>query len=205
MRGELDACRVVEVPTPEEEDAKRPHREYERLVKERTSHGARVKALLFAQGVRDFDPMARDRLERLAELAIPPKLKAELTRECRRLAGVIDDIADVEAEMAAVVVPAKRAKAKSAAAPAPSHVQANAAQLFRLKGIGVHFGTGAGRRGLLSNVQEPARRRAIHRARAFAVSERRHGARPGHRQGRQRPGAQGDDRAGVAHGAGISR
>ena len=140
VRGELDACRMVVVPTPEEEDAKRPHREYERLVKERTSHGNRAKALLFAQGVRDFDPMAPDRLARLAELAIPPKLKAELARECRRLAGIIDDIAQVEAEMAAVVVPAKRGRAKSAAVSPPSHVQANAAQLFRLKGIGVHFG-----------------------------------------------------------------
>jgi len=70
VRGEFDACRVVEVPTPEEENAKRPHREYERLVKERTSHGNRVKALLFAQGVRDFDPMAPDRLERLAAAPI---------------------------------------------------------------------------------------------------------------------------------------
>ena len=140
VRGELDACRMVVVPTPEEEDAKRPHREYERLVKERTSHGNRVKALLFAQGIRDFDPMAPDRLARLAELAIPPKLKAELARQCRRLAGIIDDIAQVEAEMAAVVVPAKRGRAKRAVVSPPSPVQANATQLFRLKGIGVHFG-----------------------------------------------------------------
>ena len=40
-----------------------------------------------------------------------------------------------------MVVPAKRGRAKSAAASPPSHVQAKAAQLFRLKGIGVHFGT----------------------------------------------------------------
>ena len=38
VRGELDACRMVEVPSETEEDAKRPHREYERLVKEQTSH-----------------------------------------------------------------------------------------------------------------------------------------------------------------------
>jgi transposase len=141
VRGELDACRVVAVPTPEEEDAKRPHREYQRLVKERTSHSNRVKALLFAQGVRDFNPMARDRLERLAELPIPPKLKAELGRECCRLAGLIDDIAAVEKEMAAVVVPARTAKAKSLPQPPPSPVQAKAAQLFKLKSIGVHFST----------------------------------------------------------------
>ena len=141
VRGERDACRVVEVPTLEEEDAKRPHREYERLVKERTSHGNRVKGLLFAQGIRDFRPMAADRLERLAELAIPPRLKSELGRECRRLARIIADIAEVEAEMAAQIVPLKTANRKRAAASTPSPVQAKAAQLFKLKSIGVHFST----------------------------------------------------------------
>ena len=139
VRGERDACRVVEVPTVEEEDAKRPHREYERLVRERTSHGNRVKGLLFAQGVRDFDPMKPDRLERLAELSIPPKLKAELGRECRRLAMLIAEIAEVEAEMEAAVVPSRKAKAKAAAPP--SQVQTQFVQLFKLKGVGVHFST----------------------------------------------------------------
>ena len=87
VRGELDACRVVEVPSEAEEDAKRPHREYERLVRERTSHGNRMKGLLFTQGVRDFNPMAPDRLDRLAALPIMPRLKAELGRECRRRHG----------------------------------------------------------------------------------------------------------------------
>ncbi len=98
-----------------------------------------MKALLFAQGVRDFDPMAPDRRARLAELAIPPKLKAELSRECRRLAKLIDDIAEVEAEMAARIVKPKTANLKSAAAPTPSHIQAKAAELIKLRGIGVHF------------------------------------------------------------------
>lgn len=141
VRGERDACRVVEVPTPEEEDAKRPHREYERLIEERTSHGNRVKGLLFAQGVRDFDPMARDRLERLAELSIPPKLEGELTRECRRLAGLIADIAEVEAEMKAAVVPSRKAKAKRPALSPPRSVASKIGALFKLRGIGVHFST----------------------------------------------------------------
>jgi transposase len=141
LRGELDACRVVEVPSEAEEDAKRPHREYERLVREQTSHSNRVKALLFAQGVRDFDPMAPDRLERLAALPIMPRLKAELSRQCRRLAGIIDDIAEVEAEMKAAIVPPKRATKASAAWSTPSHVRTKVAQLFKLKSIGVHFST----------------------------------------------------------------
>lgn len=141
VRGERDACRVVEVPTPEEEDAKRPHREYERLVKERTSHANRVKGLLFALGVRDFDPTAADRLERLAELSIPPKLKAELTRECRRLTTLIADIAEVEAEITAVVVPSRKTRAKSPALSPPSSVESKIGALFKLRGIGVHFST----------------------------------------------------------------
>jgi transposase len=140
-RGELDACRVVEVPSEAEEDAKRPHREYERLVKEQTAHRNRVKALLFAQGVRDFDPMAPDRLERLAALPIMPRLKAELSRECRRLAAIADDIAEVEAEMAAVIVPPKTASPARAARSTPSAMQAKAVQLFKLKSLGVHFST----------------------------------------------------------------
>ena len=140
VRGEGDACRVVEVPTLEEEDAKRPHREYERLIKERTAHGNRMKGLLFAHGVRDFDPMAPDRLERLAELSIPPKLKAELTRECRRLAILIADVADVEAQMKAAIVPSRKAAAKAGAAP-PTRVQRQIVELFKLRGVGVHFST----------------------------------------------------------------
>jgi transposase len=141
VRGELDACRMVAVPSEAEEDAKRPHREYERLVKEQTSHRNRVKGLLFAQGVRDFDPMAPDRIERLAELPILPSLKAELIRQCRRLAAIIADIAAIEAEMKAAIAPPKKAKAASAAGAAPSPAEAKAAQLMRLKSIGVHFST----------------------------------------------------------------
>jgi transposase len=141
VRGEFDACRVVAVPSEAEEDAKRPHREYERLVKEQTSHRNRIKALLFAQGVRDFDPMASDRLERLAALPIMPRLKAELGRECRRLAGIVDAIAEVEAEMAAVIVPPKRANPARVVRSTASPLEAKAAQLYKLKSIGVHFST----------------------------------------------------------------
>ena len=70
-----------------------------------------------------------------------PRLKSELVRECRRLAAIIADIAEIEAEMAAAVVPGKNASRQSAVAPIPSHVQAKAAQLFKLKSIGVHFST----------------------------------------------------------------
>ena len=41
-----DACRIVVVPTVEEEDAKRPHREREFLVQERERIENRIAALL---------------------------------------------------------------------------------------------------------------------------------------------------------------
>ena len=138
VRGEVDACSVVRVPSAEEEDAKRPHREYERLVKERTGHVNRIKGLLFAQGVRDFDPMADDRMDRIEALSILPKLKIELRRECRRLAVVIEDTTAVEAEMKASILSSKSMAPRAPAAP--SSVQGKIEQLVKLKSIGMHFG-----------------------------------------------------------------
>src|SRR5215468_5355267 len=45
LRGEPEACSVVRVPNPEEEDAKRLHRERKRLVQERVQHVNRIKGL----------------------------------------------------------------------------------------------------------------------------------------------------------------
>ena len=51
-RGETRACRVVRVPSPAEEDAKRQHRERAVLVAERTAHGNRITGLLMLLGIR---------------------------------------------------------------------------------------------------------------------------------------------------------
>ena len=56
------------MPTVEEEDARRLHRERQRLIRERTGHINRIKALLSAQGVRALritDKTWIDRLDRL--------------------------------------------------------------------------------------------------------------------------------------------
>ena len=204
VRGELDACRVVAVPSEAEEDAKRPHREYERLVKEQTAHRNRVKALLFAQGIRDFDPMASDRLERLAALPIMPRLKAELARPCRRLAAIIDDIAEVEAEMKAAIVPRRKAKPATAAASPPSHVQTKIAPLSKLKSIGVHFSTVLAGEVSIEPFTTAAASGNISVWRRL-LPERRHGSRPGDRQGRQPAGAQSDDRTVLAVAASPAR
>ena len=52
LRGDHQACSMVRVPTPEEEDAKRTHREREKLVQERLRIQNRIEALLFTQGIR---------------------------------------------------------------------------------------------------------------------------------------------------------
>ncbi len=146
LRGEQDACSLVRVPTEEEEDGKRPEREYERLVKEQGSHSNRIVGLLFGQGIRDFNPLAADRLERLAELSIQPNLKAELRRECLRLAEVARQLAEIEVEINAAVSPKTkhspaRGQAVSLRAVLPEPMRVKAQALVRLRGIGPHFST----------------------------------------------------------------
>ena len=50
LRGEPRVVRIVRVPTPEQEDARRDTRERHRLTKEQTAHTNRIKALLRLHG-----------------------------------------------------------------------------------------------------------------------------------------------------------
>jgi transposase len=113
-RGERQVCRMVRVPSPEQEDRRRRSRERERLVKERVQHIARIKGLLMTQGLRDFQPTRRDwgdRLERLRTgdgRELPPALRAEVERECRRLWQVNEMIGAVARERDAARVADER-------------------------------------------------------------------------------------------------
>ncbi|MGY3622312.1 transposase [Bradyrhizobium sp. USDA 10063] len=53
LAGDRQVCSMVRVPTPEEEDAKRPHREREQLVHDKQRIENRIEALLFTQGIRE--------------------------------------------------------------------------------------------------------------------------------------------------------
>jgi transposase len=53
-RGEREVCSMVRVPTREDEDLRRSHRERSRLIGEQTAHINRIKGLLFAYGIRDL-------------------------------------------------------------------------------------------------------------------------------------------------------
>ena len=131
-RGEPRVCAMVQAPTPQEEDRRRISREREVLTAERVQHVNRIKGLLFAQGISDYEPLHRNRRERLEELMtgdgrpLPECLKAQIRRELDRLELVIEQVKTVEAERDALL----------AQAQASSGVPAPAAQLLTLKGIG---------------------------------------------------------------------
>ncbi len=126
-RGEPQVCSMVRVPSLEEEDHRRRGRERERLVKERVQHLGRIKGLLMTQGIRDFRPARRGWRERLEALRtgdglpLPGCLKAEIARECRRLALVEEMLDELEQE---------REAASDGKAPR------QAALLGKLRGIG---------------------------------------------------------------------
>jgi hypothetical protein len=67
-RGEPRACSMVKLLSPEEDDNRRIGRERKTLIAERVFHVNRIKGLLFTQGIRDYQPVNRDRRQRLDEL-----------------------------------------------------------------------------------------------------------------------------------------
>src|SRR3954463_12006216 len=71
LRGERGHCSMAEIPTLEEEDAKRPTRERECLVRERTRLVNRIKGALARLGIRGFKPTLRQAPERLSALRLP--------------------------------------------------------------------------------------------------------------------------------------
>ena len=132
-RGEPRVCAMVKAPTPEEEDRRRICRERKTLVGERVEHVNRIKGLLFAQGVSDYEPLKRNRRARLEELKtgdgrpLPAHLKAQISRELDRLELVLPQLKAVEAERDALLKPV------SEGCPTP------VAMLAQLKGMGPEF------------------------------------------------------------------
>ena len=103
IRGDHQACSMVRVPTPEEEDAKRTHREREKLVQERLRIENRIEALLFTQGIRKRPSLRSWERDLAASRTgdgreIPRHLRAELDRLRRRLVMTSELIREVEAE-----------------------------------------------------------------------------------------------------------
>src|SRR6201998_801103 len=102
LRGERGHCSMARVPTIAEEDAKRPNRERDCLVGERTRIVNRIKSTLARLGIRNFKPTLRKAAERLATvhtpegMPLPPNTLAELQRDMARLGFVVSQIRQIE-------------------------------------------------------------------------------------------------------------
>ena len=115
---------VLREPTEQDEDARRVHRELQRLTHERTSHINRIRALLVLHNVRpdivlagrDWPAWWQKNSEQVA-----PKLRSEIEREVARLTRVKDQVRSIEL--------ARRRELASGAHPMVS-------QLTRLAAIG---------------------------------------------------------------------
>ena len=135
LRGEPKVWSVVRVPSVAEEDARRLHRERDRLVSERVQHVNRIKGLCALQGIYDYQPLRPQAMAGLEQLrtaqgaALPPRLKSEIKRELHRLELVVEMIASLEAERDTIVED-----------KASTHVNAKKIQnLHKLKAIGPEF------------------------------------------------------------------
>lgn len=103
LRGEPRVCSMVRPPSVAQEDRRRLTRERETLVRERIALTNRIRGLLASQGISGYDPLRRDRRERLAGLvtgdgrALSPRLAAEFARALDRLEVLLRQIGEVEA------------------------------------------------------------------------------------------------------------
>lgn len=133
LQGDRQACSMVRVPTPDEEDAKRTHREREHLVQEKLRIENRIEALLFTQGIRRR-PSLRSWERDLAALRtgdgrpLPRHLRCELDRLRRRLVLALELIREAEDE-----------RNVAADAEPQNPICQKIAALCQIKGIGANF------------------------------------------------------------------
>jgi transposase len=132
LRGEPKHCSMAPIPAIEEEDAKRPNREHQRLVEERTSLINRLKGGLIRFGIRTFNPKLKSAADRLAHLRTPEGVRlpvntlAELGRDLARLQLIKTQLKQIESQRLEHL------------AAAPDHRHAVAVgQLTRVVGLGI--------------------------------------------------------------------
>jgi transposase len=136
LRGDPRVVRIVRVPTPEQEDARRDTRERHRLTKEQTAHTNRIKGLLRLQGMAVGNPRQRDWLSWLATQrnwqghAVPPRILAEIEHEHARLMLVRN-------QLDALAQPS----APADLTPAAAEMAQRSELLLRLKSLGPAFAT----------------------------------------------------------------
>jgi transposase len=123
--GERRVWSVVHEPTPQDEDARRLHRELQRLKRERTAHTNRIDSLLVLHNLRPghVGGSAWPAWWGGHQSQVPPLLRAEIDRECERLQLVKRQIQAIE----------KQRRQELA-----QHSQPVVAQLAKLRAIGLH-------------------------------------------------------------------
>jgi transposase len=136
LRGEPRVVRIVRVPTPDQEDARRASRERDRLTKEQTAHTTRIKALLRLLGMAVGNPRRRDWLIWLAKQrdwqgqAVPPQMLAEIKHEHARLMLVRERLGALA-----------QASVAEDPTPAAARMAERSELLLRLKCLGPAFAT----------------------------------------------------------------
>jgi len=98
--GERRVWAIARIPTPEQEDERRVHRELERLRQERTAHSNRIRSLLVLHNLRVERIGGRAWAHWWAQQAeqLLPALRAEIEREFERLSLVARQIRTLEAQ-----------------------------------------------------------------------------------------------------------
>jgi transposase len=98
--GDQKVWSVVQVPSREQEDTRRVHRELERIKKERNAHRNRIRSLLVLHGIatvswRGFVPWL-EQVRCFDGQQLPPEIRGELEREYERLQMVEHQIKGIE-------------------------------------------------------------------------------------------------------------
>src|SRR5271170_1906261 len=120
LRGEPRVCAMVRVPSEEEEDARRPGRERDKLTRERVSLENQIESLLCLHGICGFRPRLKKAKEKLEELRtrsganLPRETMAQLRRLMIRHRLLSEQLAEIDAAREAEAEAEVEAAAKAA-------------------------------------------------------------------------------------------
>jgi transposase len=136
LRGEPRVCSMVPIPDEATEDARRPMREREELVRMRVTIVNRIGAVLTVLGAGEYNPLRRDCRERLGQLRtgldqpLPQHARAQIERLLDRLDLVRKQVAELDAARDLVIE-----------GDAVGHAEKMIQELARLRAIGAQTAT----------------------------------------------------------------
>jgi transposase len=136
LRGEPRVCSMVPIPAEADEDARRRVRERAELVAERIGLVNRIGAVLATLGTGVYNPLRRDRRQRLDELrtalgdSLPTHARAKIARMLDRLELLLIQITELEQSRDAVLGDEN-----------PDRAAGMIQQLAKLRGVGVQSAT----------------------------------------------------------------